>query len=76
MIHQVCLARGGERSSPLAPGPQCVGGKAATVYAYDTVGNLTSRRDANSHATVFTYDLSGRLIEKSDALGRKVDIYP
>ncbi len=61
-------------TGPDAPGcgagAQCVNGKAATVYGFDEVGNLTRRTDPNGHATALGYDTSGRLVEKVDALGR------
>lgn len=50
--------------------PQCVAGKAATVYVYDNVGNLTQRIDPKNHATGYEYDPANRLIKKTNPLGK------
>jgi RHS repeat-associated protein len=39
-----------------------------TAYAYDDVGNLATRTDANSHVTTYTYDLATRLTSVTDPL--------
>ena len=50
--------------------PQCVGGKAATLYTYDNAGRLTQRLDPKNNATSFEYDLEGRPTKRTDPLSR------
>jgi RHS repeat-associated protein len=37
-----------------------------TSFSYDSLGNLTSRTDANNHTTQYKYDAYGELIEMTD----------
>jgi RHS repeat-associated protein len=61
-------------SGPDAPActgtPQCVAGKAATVYVYDDAGRLWQKIDPKNHITSFEYDSDGRVKKKADALNR------
>jgi RHS repeat-associated protein len=45
-------------------------GSASTTYAYDNVGNVTSRTDPNTHQTTYTYDTANRLTAATNPLNK------